>query len=575
MRPLVAAFLLAFPLAAHAVPQVAGCPVLPANNIWNVRVDALPVHPRSAAWVANVRAGGDGATRPFHMDFGSGLYPEPPDPTAAPIGIPYVVVTGTQPRVPVQFVDYADESDAGPYPVPPNAPIEGVGPPNDQGDRHVLVVDGTNCVLYEMGNAFPVSGGSSWQASGGAVFDLRSNTLRPETWTSTDAAGLPIFPGLARYDEVAAGVIEHALRFTADRTQKAYIWPARHFASSITDPNVAPMGARFRLKASVDITHFSPQARVIAQAMKTYGIMLADNGSSWFVSGAPDPGWNNTVLHELDALHGGDFEAVDTSGLQASPDSGVVVGSCNPGDGDGDGIPDCVEAPEGRDASVKDNDVFGNARLFAMQQYRDFLGREGDAAGISFWTQQLTSGAFIRTKVAKAFFDSPEFQGTISPVARLYFAYFLRIPDYAGLNYWIANYRAGLPLANISNTFAQSPEFTLRYGPLADGAFVDLVYNNVLGRAADAGGRAFWLNQLTTHAMTRGQVMLAFSEGAEYRALIANEVFVTMTYLGMLHREPEPGGFTFWVDFMDHGGSGEDLIDGFLRSQEYRNRFLP
>jgi hypothetical protein len=269
------ALLVLFSLApCLAAASIGNCPVLPADNAWNARVDTLPVHASSATYVGTI-----GATRAFHMDFGAGLY------GGAPIGIPFVAVPGTQPKVPVAF-DYADESDPGPYPVPPNAPIEGVGPPTASGDRHVLVVDTDACVLYEMYAAYPQAGGASWSAGSGAVFDLRSNALRPSTWTSADAAGLPIFPGLARYDEVAAGAINHALRFTAPQTQNAFVWPARHAASSSTDPTRPPMGLRLRLKASVDITHYSPQARVIAQAMKTYGIILADNGSAWLIAPA-------------------------------------------------------------------------------------------------------------------------------------------------------------------------------------------------------------------------------------------------------------------------------------------------
>src|SRR5258708_5142524 len=305
--------------AATAAPTISGCPSLPADNIWNRRVDTLPVHPNSATYIANI-----GAALSFHMDFGAGLLPDPPDPQAAPIGIPFVVVGGTQAKVPVVF-DVADESDAGPYPIPPNAPIEGVGDPNVDGDRHVLVIDRDNCILYETDAWFPKGGGTSWPAFSGAKFDLRSNALRPETWTSADAAGLPIFPGLARYDEVAAGTIEHALRFTASSTQRAYTWPARHYASSIIDPGFPPMGARFRLKASVSISAFSPQAKAIAQAMKTYGIILADNGSSWFVSGAPDDRWDNAVLRQLNVLKGSDFEAVDTSSLMVNANSGQAV----------------------------------------------------------------------------------------------------------------------------------------------------------------------------------------------------------------------------------------------------------
>lgn len=313
----------------QAAPTVGGCSLFPANHVLNTRVDSLPVHPLSSAWVANVASTGNGASRTFHMDFGSGLYPSPPDPTAAPIGIPYAIVDGTQARVPVAF-GYADESDPGPYPIPANVPIEGVGPTDVQGDRHVLVVDKSACKLYELYNAWPVNGGASWTADAGAVFDLASDALRPAGWTSTDAAGLSVLQGLVRYDEVATGVIEHAIRFTAQRTQRAYLWPARHYASSVTDTNVAPMGARFRMKASVDIARFTGEARVIAQAMKTFGLILADNGSPWYVSGAPDSRWNNDTLRQLAALTGNDFEAVDESGLQLDANSAQAAGTTTP-----------------------------------------------------------------------------------------------------------------------------------------------------------------------------------------------------------------------------------------------------
>jgi hypothetical protein len=307
--------------SAFAQGALAGCPLYPANNILNTPVDTLPVHPRSAAWVANVSSGGDGASRTFHMDFGAGLW------EGGPIGIPYVVVNGSQPKVPVSFT-WADESDAGPYPVPPNAPVE--GGTNGTGDRHVLVLDNTNCILYELFYAWPQNGGASWTADAGAKFDLRSNALRPAGWTSADAAGLAVLPSLVLYDEVASGAIRHAIRFTASRTQRAYLWPARHYASTVTDLNVAPMGARFRMKASVDLNRFTGEARIIAQAMKTYGIILADNGSPWYVTGAPDERWNNSTLRQLHSLTGNDFEAVDASSLMVDPNSGEAAGGTPP-----------------------------------------------------------------------------------------------------------------------------------------------------------------------------------------------------------------------------------------------------
>jgi uncharacterized delta-60 repeat protein len=249
-----------------------------------------------------------------------------------------------------------------------------------------------------------------------------------------------------------------------------------------------------------------------------------------------------------------------------------------PGDLDNDGVPDSVESSVSLDPLAKDNDIFAatpqNQRLFAMQQYRDFLGREGDEGGIAFWRDRMTS-AVTRGQVIESFFSSAEFQGTIAPVARLYFAYFLRIPDYSGLNFWIGYYRAGNTLDAISNQFVQSGEFQGTYGALDNGQFVDLVYQNVLGRAPDAQGRAFWKNELDTGARTRGQVMLQFSESAEYRGTSGAEVYVTMAYIGMLRRAPDAGGFNFWVQQIDNGGSGLALINGFLGSPEYRGRFLP
>lgn len=292
-------------------PSLLGCPVLPHNNIWNTRVDSLPLHAMSAQYITSI-----GASTGFHMDFGSGLW------QGAPIGIPFVDVPGSQPLVPISFL-YSDESDPGPYPIPPDAPIE--GGPGGTGDRHVLVIDRDNCVLYEVYRAFPLGGGTSWDADSGAVYDMTSNQLRPETWTSADAAGLPIFPGLARYDEIVEGSIRHALRFTAPQTQRAYLWPARHFASSSTNPNLPPMGARARLRADYDISSFSAENQIILTALKQYGMMLADNGSPWYISGIPDERWDNDDLHELDVLQGSDFEFVDVSGLMVNPDSGEAL----------------------------------------------------------------------------------------------------------------------------------------------------------------------------------------------------------------------------------------------------------
>jgi hypothetical protein len=292
-----------------ASPAVAGCSVFPADNIWNARVDGLPVDAHSAEYVSTI-----GNTTGLHPDFGSGTW------DGGPIGIPYVVVPGGQPLVSVSF-GYADESDPGPYPIPPDAPIEGGAA--SAGDRHVLIVDRDRCRLYELFDAYRQADGS-WRAGSGAVFDLRSDALRPATWTSADAAGLPILPGLVRYDEVGAGAVRHAIRFTASRTRRAFVWPARHYASSSTDPTRPPMGQRFRLKSSFDVSRFPPRLQVILNALKLYGLILADNGSDWYISGAPDERWDNDELHMLNQIHGSDFEAVDVSSLIVDPDSGQV-----------------------------------------------------------------------------------------------------------------------------------------------------------------------------------------------------------------------------------------------------------
>jgi hypothetical protein len=267
----------------------------PADNPWNRDVSADPVDPSSAALIA---ACGD---RGLHPDFGTVW-------NGAPNGIPYVVVEGGQGRVPVTF-EYDDESDPGPYPVPADAPIEG-GPASD-GDRHVLVIDRDNWKLYELYAAYPVDGGRSWRAGSGAVFDLSTNALRPAGWTSADAAGLPVFPGLVRYDEVVERkAVNHALRFTCPTTRRAYVHPARHWASSRTDANLPPMGMRVRLKAGFDVSGFPENVRPILAAMKKHGMLLADNGSGWYVSGAPDPRWNDDELATLRRVRSTDFEVV-------------------------------------------------------------------------------------------------------------------------------------------------------------------------------------------------------------------------------------------------------------------------
>lgn len=285
-------------------PSLGGCPVYPPDNIWNTPIDTLPVHARSAQWIDSI-----GANTGFHMDFGSGTW------AGGPIGIPFNILSGASvTKYPLDFY-YPTESDPGPYPIPSNPNME------YGSDHHILIVDTDTCTLYEIYDAS--YSGSEWSGGSGAIWNMNSNALRTAGWTSADAAGLPILPGLARYDEIEAGFINHALRFTASSTN-SYIWPARHLTSG--SPGVLtstpPMGARFRLKAGYDISGFPPEMQIILQAMKTYGIILADNGSDWYVSGAPDERWDNDMLHLLDVLRGSDFEAVDSSSLMVDYDSG-------------------------------------------------------------------------------------------------------------------------------------------------------------------------------------------------------------------------------------------------------------
>jgi len=299
---------LGFACAANAqAPTIGGsCTVFPADNIWNTPVDQLPVAPNSSTYVNTI-----GATAGVHADFGAAFW------DGGPNGMPFITVLGSQTKYPATIY-YWQESEPGPYAIPLDAPIEGGSAAT--GDRHTISIDTNNCILYELYNAFPQS--SSWKADSGAIYNLLLSNLRPSGWTSADAAGLPIFPGLVRYDEIAAGEIRHALRFTVPQTRQAYVWPARHFASSLTGSQYPPMGVRFRLRASFDISGYSPANQIILKALKKYGMMIADNGASWFITGAPDSRWNDSDLHNLGAVKGSDFEVVDVSALMISPDSG-------------------------------------------------------------------------------------------------------------------------------------------------------------------------------------------------------------------------------------------------------------
>lgn len=303
---LILGLIIIFQFNIHS-QNINNCPVLPNNNIWNTKIDNLPLHPKSSDYINTI-----GASLSLRNDFGSGMWND------APIGIPYVLVDGNQPKQMLTF-EYADESDNVPYPIPENPPIE--GGINSTGDRHILMIDTTNCVLYELYSAYQNTDGT-WRAGSGAVFDLNSNSLRPDTWTSADAAGLPIYPGLVKYDEMASGEIKHAIRFTVPKTQRAYLWPARHYASSIKDENYPPMGIIMRLKSTFDMSKLSPQSKVVAVALQKYGMILADNGSAWYMSGVPNERWDMDDLYTLRQIKGSDFEAVDVSSLMKNQNSG-------------------------------------------------------------------------------------------------------------------------------------------------------------------------------------------------------------------------------------------------------------
>jgi len=303
---LLAAGLVLASQATGAIPPpgASGCPVFPSDNVWHADVSKLPVHRRSSSWISSM----GGSSRHLHPDFG-------PSGGSMPYGIPYIVVPSSHQKVSIDF-QYADESDAGPYPFGNDTPIEGGS------DRHAIMIDKGTCTLYELYAAHYSSGGST--AGSGAIWSLSSNKLRPATWTSADAAGLPIFAGLVRLDEVKAGVVDHAIRVTASSTDRSYLWPARHQAGAANDASLPPMGARFRMKKSFSIAGFRSDTRVILTAMKRYGLIVADNGSDWYFTGSADNGWSNAMLDELKSVPAGAFEAVDESSLMADPNSGRV-----------------------------------------------------------------------------------------------------------------------------------------------------------------------------------------------------------------------------------------------------------
>ncbi|MGP3689069.1 hypothetical protein ACTVZO_30960 [Streptomyces sp. IBSNAI002] len=301
---------LAAPAASAAPPADGPCATSLPDSFWRAPVDTLPVHPDSARYVSSI-----GSAAPLHPDFGSGRV------EGQPFGIPITVSDTRVPETQVTL-DYPEESETSGYRIPQDARVE--NGPASEGDRHVVVWDRDACRSYELFDARQRSA-DAWHAGSGAIFDLRSNALRPDGWTSADAAGLAILPGLVRYDEAAAGSVDHAIRITVPRSDRSYVWPARHQAGAAADASLPPMGLRLRLKGSVDTSHLPPQAKAVAEALKTYGAIVADNGSPWYITGEEHSGWDNAQLDALKDFKGSDFEAVDASGLRLSPDSGAVA----------------------------------------------------------------------------------------------------------------------------------------------------------------------------------------------------------------------------------------------------------
>jgi hypothetical protein len=291
--------------AVDASPSIGGCPVFPANNVWNTDISSLPVHPSSASWIASM----GGTTQLLHPDFGpSGGFP---------YGIPFNVVDSSHPRVNLSFA-YSAESDQVAYPFGADTSIE--GGPGAGGDRHAIMIEPGSCTLYELYDAH-YNGTSPSTAGSGATWSLRGNALRPPTWTSADAAGLPIFPGLLRVEEVQAGAVSHAIRFTAQQTDRSFLWPARHQAGAAGNPALPPMGARFRLRAGFDTSRYGPATRAVLTAMKQYGMILADNGSNWYFQGAAEGGWSDTMISELKTVPAGQFDAINEASLMLDPNS--------------------------------------------------------------------------------------------------------------------------------------------------------------------------------------------------------------------------------------------------------------
>ncbi|HLJ95683.1 MAG TPA: DUF4214 domain-containing protein [Gemmataceae bacterium] len=587
-------------LESRVVPTLLGNPLFPADNPWNQKITDAPVAANSDTLVGSI-----GLTSHFHPDFGTTY-------AGALNGIPFNVVSGTQPKVPVTIDAYPDESDLLPIPIPSNAVIEGDPLPSNQntGDRHMLVYDKDHNLLYETFNTHRPSEepDGQWHADSEAVWDLSKDSFRTPGFTSADAAGLPILTGLVRPDEVLdQGKITHALRFTVPRSDNAYVFPASHYAGS-NNPVLPRMGERFRLKQSVNISGFSPANQVILQALKDYGMIVADNGSGWYLSGEPSSRWDDNDLHNLSQIVGSDFEAVDltpvVSGLDQNSGSTaggatITITGLNFSGGAGQtqilfgtvaatnvtvlsdtqltatipahaaGTVDVVvQSPYGTSAATAaDRYTFGPSsaanQAFVAQAYLDLLQRPADTGGLATWTTLLNQG-MSRTAVVEAMESSPEYRADV--VQSLYTQYLHRIADTGGLTGFVAFLGAGGSAEQVAAIMAGSSEYFQTRGGGSNSGFITALYQDALNRTADAGGQAAF-SQALANGMTRTQVAAAIVSSAEcHRDLVQGY------YQAFLRRAADSGGLNAFTTLLGQGTHDQDVIAFVMGSNEYLAR---
>jgi hypothetical protein len=478
--------------AGTPVPGASNCPMLPADNVWNTDISNLPVERHSPQWMASMNS----STTFLHPDFGPSGDPN------NPYGMPFTVVPNGHQFVNVSFL-YDSESDHAPYPFGPDTPIE--GGQSASGDRHAIMIDPATCTLYELYDAHYSSGGST--AGSGAIWNLRSDALRPATWTSADAAGLPIMPGLLRYDEVQSGSITHAIRMTAQMTDTSFLWPARHQAGTRDDPNLPPMGARFRLRASFDVSGYSPQAQVVLRAMQHYGLILADNGSNWYFGGTADPAWPLSLVDELKTIPASAFDAVDESSLVVNPDSGQAGLLNAPGPGYR------LVASDGGVFAFGDS-FYGSAGGLPLRA--PIVGTSGTPADHGYWLAASDGGVFS--------YGDASFYGSMGGVA-LRAPVVGMAPTADGHGYWL--------VASDGGVFAYGDAPFL-------GSMGGTALNAPVVAMAGAPGSGYWL------VASDGGI---FAFGAPFDGSTGG-LALNMPVVGM---RPLPGGGGYWLVASDGG----------------------